>query len=153
MMVFLKGAQDNFEQVIAVDTRFALLKRAWCLAELVEADNSQIPQRLLLHSDKAIEEHYKHLKTVDVRNSQAARYEDKAEIIRKIQDIDAFNEVLRWLIFSETGLLTMWMDAESRLTGVGRVAVRVLQRVTAHEMHIARQNGSSQLSLLTRLGT
>merc|ERR1719313_2921127 len=53
MMSFLKnlpGTNGRFMQVIAVDRKFEIFERAWCLAEIAEAHRSQIRPHLIMSS-------------------------------------------------------------------------------------------------------
>merc|ERR1712224_1122384 len=68
----------DFEQVIAVDRKFELFDRAWCVAELAEADRSRMRQRLKVLSLENLEDNYDEIEVLDVRNCGASREEDKA---------------------------------------------------------------------------
>merc|ERR1719350_2775950 len=69
---------------------------------------------------------YSDIMHLRIEDCCAAREEDKQEILSKIQDHDAFNETLQWLIFAEGGLLGQWLDAEDRAVNLGRLVRRVV---------------------------
>jgi len=125
MMALLATRQPAFSLIIAADQRFDVLTRVWCIAEIAEAESSNIEQNLVLYNAQAIDGHYQMLKRLDVNNCEASRPEDKVAILQRIDDVDAFNERLQLLIFGAGGLLGKWMDAERKLQTVGRVVSRV----------------------------
>jgi len=128
MMSHLVRVTDGFEQVVAVDERFDLFSRAWCVAELVEAESSGIPQTIQIHSIDAVDNHYGSLATLDVRDCKASRQEDKHFILQRIQDVESFNSRMQWLIFGEEGLLKDCVDALERSRIFGKVVHRALRR-------------------------
>ena len=71
---------QGFLQVVAIDTDFNLFSRAWCVAELVEAHNSQMDQHVMLHSPTVLEEHSGQLSSLKVENCESSRPEDKEAI-------------------------------------------------------------------------
>ena len=93
------------------------LSRAWCVAEIAEADKSHIPQRLKVLSVENIDENFEKVETLDVRECGASRPEDKQFILDKIEKyttIDAFNTDLRVLV---GGIAFRWLREENhRLT-------------------------------------
>lgn len=124
MMRHLANTSENFGQVVAVDEKFQLFSRAWCIAELVEADRSGISQTIQIHSAASVDRHYDCLATLDVRDCKASREEDKELILRKISDVDLFNSKLQSLILGEDGLFKDCVDAVQR----SRIAAKLLQR-------------------------
>jgi len=133
MMRFLQETVPTFKQVVAVDAEFSMFSRAWCVAELVEADSSCIPQAVLIHSSTSLEQHYGNLATLDVRGCEASRAEDKDMILKKIGNIETFNERLQWLMFATEGLFSTWVDAVSRASTVGRIAGRALRHCQSRQ--------------------
>jgi len=128
VMRFLFNRIEGFAQVVVVDARFEIFKRAWCLAELVEADGLAMPQHVKILSRKTVDLHYDLLATIAVQDCQASRHEDKAFILGSLNDIDAFNKRLKWLIYGTESLFRTWMDGRDRAKVVGRIAARALIR-------------------------
>mmetsp|Transcript_91912 Transcript_91912/g.231082 ORF Transcript_91912/g.231082 Transcript_91912/m.231082 type:complete len:775 (-) Transcript_91912:52-2376(-) len=126
MMAFLRRTQPNFTHVVAMDMSFELLSRAWCIAEIAEAEKSSIPQNVVMHSERSLIREYHSLKRFDIQKCESSRPEDKEHILGKIADIAAFNEHVQAIVFGEHGLLNRWMDGRRRLQTVGRVAARVM---------------------------
>lgn len=141
MMAFLQKSSPGFAQVVAVDVGFDLFRRAWCVAELVQADSSNLEQRVQVHSREAVEASYDQLAGFDVRRCRASRPEDTALILAKIEDKDAFNEQLLQLIFAEDGLLAAWMDGQSRAMHVGRVLARILRKRIVADQQLSLELG------------
>jgi len=137
MMSHLVGAVPGFKQVIAVDMHFNIFTRAWCVAELVEADSCSIPQSVLVHSQASLDQHYETLAYLDVRRCQASRPEDKAMILDKVSNADEFNERLQWLMFGTEGIFSTWVDADCRASQVGRICGRALSH--SHNRHLRAQ--------------
>ncbi|CAE8665054.1 unnamed protein product [Polarella glacialis] len=132
MMAYLSRS-SLLKQVVAVDASFALFSRAWCVAELVEADTSCIPQAVLIRSAESLDQHFDSLNSLDVRECEASRLEDRDFILQKIPDIDKFNARLQWLIFGSEGLLKAWQDSESRAASTGRIAGRLLRQAALRQ--------------------
>jgi hypothetical protein len=135
---------EGFAQVVAVDKNFEVFSRAWCVAELVEADGLAIPQYVTIYSHQTLHHHYNLLAAVDVQNCQASRPEDKASILGNIDDIGAFNERLQWLIFGTEGLFCTWMDGRDRAKIVGRIASRASVRIP-YQAHAHSPNDDIEL--------
>eukprot|EP00747_Dinoflagellata_sp_TGD_P115577 gnl/TRDRNA2_/TRDRNA2_172191_c1_seq3.p1 gnl/TRDRNA2_/TRDRNA2_172191_c1~~gnl/TRDRNA2_/TRDRNA2_172191_c1_seq3.p1 ORF type:complete len:370 (-),score=37.64 gnl/TRDRNA2_/TRDRNA2_172191_c1_seq3:319-1428(-) len=133
MMMFLKEQVPTVRQVICVDNDFQLFWRAWCVAELVQANQSSIEQYLVIASRTALDANYNRLGNLNVSECQASRKEDKEYIISKIIDIDHFNNELQRLIFSDRGLFQKVSDATARATEAGQIARRARQRQTLLE--------------------
>jgi len=109
MMAYLKRQVPGFAQVIAVDSGFELFTRIWCIAELLQARNSHLPQALKIHSEDYVIMHREDMESMDVRNAQATFAPDRDMILAKVDDIDEFNREVRNLILApDTGLLAMW---------------------------------------------
>ncbi|CAE7493424.1 unnamed protein product [Symbiodinium natans] len=131
---------QGFLQVVAIDTDFNLFSRAWCVAELVEAHNSQMDQHVMLHSPTVLEEHSGQLSSLKVENCESSRPEDKEAILLKIgaeADIERFNGRLQQLLLGSKGLLAGWLDGQKLLQEVGAIAARARTRCLA-DAHNAR---------------
>jgi len=123
-MMALLSEDREFRHVVAMDRTFALLTRVWCLAEIVEAEASQIPQNVLIYDEECIEAEYHKLKRLDIRECEATRQEDKDEILARIPDIDVFCESLQELIMGDGGLLSKFTDREAKMRNVARFVRR-----------------------------
>ena len=80
MMRFLKRAlrpEVRLEQVVVLDMHFLLLTRAWCVAELVEADSLHIGQSTKIHSVATRVACLERLEKIDVRECEASFPADK----------------------------------------------------------------------------
>jgi len=128
MMAHLAERQPGFGQIVAIDNSFRLFSRAWCVAELIEAEARSMPQRVVLHSESVFEEHFEELSMLDVRLCSATQPEDKDFVLRKHPDLDAFNARLQWLLFSAGGMFGEWVDARAQCAIVGRIARRHMRR-------------------------
>ena len=122
MMSYL-ASQTGLQQIIAVDDKFDLFNRAWCIAEIAEANELAIPQRLKVFSRSTLEGSQAKLADLRVQDMKATRREDVEEILQKIPDKDAFNRYLRHLLFDAGGLLDQWHrgDASQQMGGIGRL--------------------------------
>jgi len=124
VMHFLVGRDATFAQVIAVDARFDLFSRAWCVGELAEARRMRMPQALRLRSGDDLKDNESKLRGLKVEGMKASRPEDVEEILAKIPDKTAFNVALQELIFDDgNGLLAAWRerDAERQMCCIGRI--------------------------------
>lgn len=121
MMNYLSRRVDGFGQLIVIDESFEVLYRAWCVAEIVEANVLNIPARIKVYSQNAVDCNYDRLSLLDVRDCSASSQEDKDVILRKIVDVDAFNLKLQQLVFSSQGLFSHWVDGKERSRQVGRI--------------------------------
>lgn len=124
MMAYLFHKVGGFTQVVAVDASFDLFTRAWCVAELVEAEMQQMPQRVILHSEASLLRHYDTLSHLDVGKCRASRAEDTELILSKIGDVGAFNSRLQWLVFGADGLFGKWASQMGSCALIGRLALR-----------------------------
>ena len=126
-MMYHLASTGGCRQVIAVDRAFDLFNRAWCVAEIAEANRLQMKQPLKVASKATIEQRARTLQNLDVRNMQASSETDKQLIIKEIKNsrnIDDFNAELQALIFDPgSGLLASWsaMDSLQQMVEVGRL--------------------------------
>jgi len=115
-----------FRQVIAMDGDFDLLRRCWCLAEIVRTWKRGMPQNTVMLSSQGMDSHYCLLKDLDVRECQATNREDKEFILSRIPSIDNFNAQLKWLVFSRQGIFNRQLKCpRDKLSAAARVAARV----------------------------
>ncbi|CAE8585250.1 unnamed protein product, partial [Polarella glacialis] len=105
MMGLLQHRQPNLRHLVAVDRRFELFSRAWCVAELVQSYLSNLPQTVPLLSNKALDmqaedlEIYNCLATLTVLECKASREEDRLQILAKIPDVYEYDAQLQAVIF------------------------------------------------------
>uniref|UniRef100_A0A7S2Q7D1 Uncharacterized protein n=1 Tax=Zooxanthella nutricula TaxID=1333877 RepID=A0A7S2Q7D1_9DINO len=131
MMALLVREAPEFTQVVAVDRRFDLFTRLWCIAELVQAHLSGIEQRVSLLSNRVLEADngdlsvYVKLTNLKVSECSATRVEDKLAILAKIPDTHEFDAQLQALIFGEHGLLARHLVGFGALEAAGRTARRI----------------------------
>jgi len=125
MMNFLVATDPDFAQIIAVDKRFKLFTRAWCVAELAAAFQSGMKQSLKVLSAKSLFEQEEFLRSIKIEDMDASRAEDVAEILAKIPDKRAYNIFIQNLIFNE--LIVYWstFTVNRQMQQVGRI-VRTL---------------------------
>lgn len=83
MMVCLQKSVNGFSQVIAVDNDFTWFGRAWCVAELVEAEREKMRQALQCRGSTVIAESRDHILFLDVRRCEASRVDDQERITSK----------------------------------------------------------------------
>lgn len=109
MMAKLGEENPAFGHVIACDEAFDLFNRAWCIGEVVQGRRDGLHQILKVPSVEAVRRNRRKLESLDVRNCQASRAEDKECILASIENVDAFNRELRALLLQpEIGLLDEW---------------------------------------------
>jgi len=133
MMEILSCSVPGFRHLVAVDRSFNTFTRLWCVAELVQAHLSSIPQSVCLLSDAVLDVDnadlsiYIKLANLRVAECSATRAEDKEEILSKIHDFNEFDSQVQALIFGTRGLL------KKRLVGtdVLYAAVRTASRFSA----------------------
>jgi len=125
MMAFLSASDPKFAQVVAVDRGFVLFDRAWCVAEVAEANKMGMRQFVKLSSKQALGEQNDKLKDLDVRNMQAARMEDVKEILAKIPDVTSFNSDLHEMLFGQQGLFDRLgnFDVVEQAAQIGKAAL------------------------------
>merc|ERR1712032_674734 len=109
-MALMAVTDQNFEQVIVVDESFDIFARAWPIAEMVVAARMCVRQNVKVRSKSLIAKNSGKIKDLRVEDMQASRKEDFEEILKWIDDKDAFNRRLQELIFGEhQGLIATWM--------------------------------------------
>ena len=105
--------------MIAVDENFVLFSRAWCVAEIAAAHKVGMKQSIKIASTDALDRNEGDLRNLRIENMEATRPEDRDEILRKIEDHDAFDARVQTLLFND--LLPAWrrLDVASQLDRVG----------------------------------
>lgn len=124
MMALLAVEDANFEQVVAVDSKFELFNRAWCVAELAEAHKVGMNIRLKMRSAGNLSKYESSLRGLRIQDMKASRPQDIVDILASIPDKDAFNRRLQDLIFDPlTGMLAEWkgLDIMQQLELVGHI--------------------------------
>merc|ERR1712151_611383 len=111
----------GFEQVVAVDARFDIFSRAWCVAELAAAHAMGMRQHLKLRSGDGLAHNEPRLRMLRIESMEATRAQDKEEILSKIPDTTRFNAALQSLLFEK--LLPAWgdLDRKEQMTRVASV--------------------------------
>ena len=110
--------------MIAVDKSLDLFHRAWCVAEIAEANRLRMTQSLKLVSKVTLQQRAGTLENLDVRRMEASSERDKELILGKIESIEEFNLDLQGLIFDpSSGLVASWhaMDTLQQVAEVGRL--------------------------------
>ena len=114
MMALLARENPDFGEVVAVDASLDLFGRAWCVAELAEAQSMGMAQSLKMRNKETLLRRQLTLQGLKVENMKASRPEDVVEILAKIPDKEAFNAKLQELIFdSNVGLVAAWKNADA----------------------------------------
>mmetsp|Transcript_152878 Transcript_152878/g.490413 ORF Transcript_152878/g.490413 Transcript_152878/m.490413 type:complete len:151 (-) Transcript_152878:459-911(-) len=130
MMSLLQKESPEFTQLVAVDKKFVLFSRAWCVAELVEASLSCIPQNVQIFSHRQFDiksadlDLYKKLARLTVAECEASRPEDKEAILARIPDLPEFDAHLQDIIFGRHGLLEKQFDGFGLIDAAVRTARR-----------------------------
>ncbi|CAE8716853.1 unnamed protein product [Polarella glacialis] len=139
MMGLLQRRQPNLRHLVAVDRRFELFSRAWCVAELVQSYLSNLPQTVILLSNRALDvqaedlETYNCLATLTVLECKASREEDRLQILAKIPDVREFDAQLQAVIFGSRGLLRNALAGFDRVDAAARAARRAASAAAASE--------------------
>jgi len=125
MLDLLIERVPSFRQVIAMDGNFDLLRRCWCLAEIVRAWRRGAPQNTVMLSSEGMDYHYRLLRSLDVRECEATNREDKDFILSSIANVDLFNAQLRWLVFSRQGIFNRHLNCpRDQVHAAARIAAR-----------------------------
>ena len=125
MMTHLALEVAGFTQLIVVDDVFDVLYRAWCVAEIFEANVLGMESRIQVSSQDAVDRNYDRLSLLDVRQCTASSEADKEMIMAKISDVEVFNWKIQQLVFSEEmGLFAKWVGGNERSRQVGRIVRR-----------------------------
>mmetsp|Transcript_37313 Transcript_37313/g.95481 ORF Transcript_37313/g.95481 Transcript_37313/m.95481 type:complete len:731 (-) Transcript_37313:9-2201(-) len=139
VMATLQREKPGFRQLVAVDRDFDTFSRLWCVAELVQAFVSDIPQSVCLFSGAQLDVDSEDLGTfaklanLTVLECSASRPEDKEAILARIPSYHEFDSQLQALIFDKRGLLGRELLGFDILYSAGRTAGR-MQRISP-ELH------------------
>lgn len=114
MIRYLSQADPDFQQVVVVDGDFKLFTRAWCVAELAVAHDMGMAQHMKVPSVEVLEAHEQQLWGLRIQDMSASRPEDKEEILRSIEDVEAFNNALQQLLFQDLVSAFNTLDSEAR---------------------------------------
>lgn len=119
MLTFLAAKNPGFAQVVIADVGFNVFTRAWCLAEIAEAKEAGVVQRIKLCSADSAGEHKTRLQAIKIEEAETSNAEDKTYILDSIEDLDAFNTTLRTFLLEE--LLPAWscLDGEEQILLLG----------------------------------
>eukprot|EP00929_Paragymnodinium_shiwhaense_P078679 TRINITY_DN40801_c0_g1_i2.p1 TRINITY_DN40801_c0_g1~~TRINITY_DN40801_c0_g1_i2.p1 ORF type:complete len:568 (+),score=90.77 TRINITY_DN40801_c0_g1_i2:426-2129(+) len=141
MLAYLAASDPGFHHVIAVDRRFVLFSRAWCVAELAVGHQLGVKQQIIVFSPCSIVEHRSQLDGLRIQDMEASRPEDVSEILSKIPDADAFNQHLQQMLLGDRGLLVLWtsMDEFTMVARLGQVAHMAKTLRKALEDPLSRQ--------------
>ncbi|CAE7616982.1 LRK10L-1.1 [Symbiodinium sp. CCMP2592] len=131
MMLWLQYKNPRLRQLVAVDRKFDVFSRSWCIAELVAAHGADIPQSVCLETSKPFDPTaedlaiYEYLVNLSVANSLASRPEDKEMILQKVSSVREFDAALQMLIFGNRGLLTKKLTGFDLLEPAARFTRRL----------------------------
>ena len=98
--------------------------RVWCVAEIVRAAWTGVPQQLVLRSDELVAANYMRLTELDVEDCEATREEDREAILKQISNVAAFNTFVQHLLFGDHGVFGRWMSSADALLEICRIARR-----------------------------
>ncbi|CAE8624028.1 unnamed protein product [Polarella glacialis] len=136
MMALLQNRVEGFSQLVAVDGQFNVFERAWCVAELVEAHYSGMPQNIEMLDDTELDIYaddlsvFKKLTNLTVLDCSSSRPEDKEAILATIGNVAEFDAQLQAVIFGKGGLLSRQFIGFDSLDAAGRAARRVAAAAT-----------------------
>lgn len=94
------------------------------MAEVIEAAVCGMHSSMVVYSETALDRQYNRLSEVKLIDCQASREEDKQGILAKVDDHEAFDVYLQWLVFNTDGFLKPCADAQGTMETIGRIARR-----------------------------
>jgi len=147
MMIDLAKCNRDFRQVIACDREFQLFTRSWCIAEIHVAHEHCMRASLIVHSAKVMARHRDVVEQMDVRNMSASRPEDKAMILRNIEDPVAFNDTMKWILFDEDKGLFKDQGILHTAEKLGRMSSRRCRPAETPREELGDPAGPSSLQL------
>uniref|UniRef100_A0A7S2J972 Uncharacterized protein n=1 Tax=Zooxanthella nutricula TaxID=1333877 RepID=A0A7S2J972_9DINO len=164
MMELLNRRVEGLAQLVAVDGKFDLFSRAWCLAEIKQAHASKIKQRVqvLSRGDIVIDAEdlnvYVKLVHLTVADCKASRAEDKAAIMARIPDVQEFDLHLQAMIFGNRGLLARHVVGFGVLEAAALIARRVAAAVKGRGEDVEHETpspwqGNSARRVLSRISS
>lgn len=116
MMAYMSAKDKGFTQLIAVDRKYVIFSRCWCVAEIVQAAKFGMRQSLIICSFESLKRTTTSgmLNDLRIENMEAARKEDIDEILSKILDVALYNAHLQTMFFDEDcGLLVLGADPQA----------------------------------------
>ncbi|CAE7632775.1 unnamed protein product, partial [Symbiodinium sp. CCMP2456] len=122
MMGLISTLKPGFSQVIAVDAQFHLFTRAWCVAEIHQAQQLGMVQRMRTLSQENLSQYECWLHCLKVEEMSASNPADTELILSKIEDKARFNAELQSLIFGKDGLISACHMGFERMAILGAVA-------------------------------
>jgi hypothetical protein len=96
--IICQQKNTRLKQVMACDENFIMLRRLWCVAECVEAEDSLIPQTVKIKTAGTLKHSWEKIHNFDVKKSEATDPNDIAMVMAKIHDPPVFNKKLRSLM-------------------------------------------------------
>mmetsp|Transcript_11277 Transcript_11277/g.28271 ORF Transcript_11277/g.28271 Transcript_11277/m.28271 type:complete len:713 (+) Transcript_11277:1-2139(+) len=131
VMDVLQQEMPGLCQLAALDSKFDIFSRVWCMAEFVQAYLSGIPQKVCIYSNQllAVDNDdlslYVKLATLTVTECNASRPEDKVSILAKIPDVQEFDAQLQAVIMGKRGLLSRHLEGFDVIYGAACSVRRV----------------------------
>ncbi|CAE7567789.1 unnamed protein product [Symbiodinium natans] len=122
MMGLISTMKPGFAQVIAVDAEFKLFTRAWCVAEIHQAQQLGMQQRMRTLSFENLQQYEGWLHCLKVEEMSASNAADTELILSQIEDKARFNAELQSLIFGTDGLISACHMGFERMAILGAVA-------------------------------
>jgi len=164
MMHLLSCRVEGLAQLVAIDGKYDLFSRAWCVAELKQAHASKIKQRVQVLSQGDIDidaqdlNVYVKLVHLTVADCKASRAEDKAAILARIPDVHEFDLHLQAMIFGNKGLLARHVVGFGVLEAAALIARRVAAAVKGRGEDVEHETpspwqGNSARRVLSRISS
>eukprot|EP00435_Cladocopium_sp_Y103_P070289 s99_g35.t1 len=128
MMDCIFSLNPECSQLIAVDIEFNLFTRAWCVAEIHQAQQMHMPQRMIIFSEENLKREEVWLHHLKVQEMKASNPADVKFILSKIDDPRQFDADLQQLIFGTGGLVQACHMGFERVSLLGAVAQKGFDR-------------------------
>lgn len=128
MMDCIFSLNPECSQLIAVDIQFNLFTRAWCVAEIHQAQQMYMPQRMIIFSEENLKREEVWLHHLKVQEMKASNPADAKFILSKIDDPRQFDADLQQLIFGTGGLVQACHMGFERMSLLGAVAQKGFDR-------------------------
>lgn len=128
MMNCIYSLNPKCSQVIAVDLDFNLFTRAWCVAEIHQAQTMSMSQRMIIFSEENLKKHEVWLHDLKVQEMKASNPQDVAFILSKIDDPQRFDAEVKNLVFGNGGLVQACHMGFERVSLLGAVAQQGFHR-------------------------
>mgnify|MGYP002803525004 FL=1 len=134
MMDCIFSLNPSCSQLIAVDVEFQLFTRAWCVAEIHQAQMMHMPMRMIILSEENLKRQEAWLHHLKVQEMKASNPSDVKFILSKIDDPRQFDAELQQLIFGTGGLVQCCHMGFERVSLLGAVAQRGFDRSRTETM-------------------